>query len=250
MSTDEAGNRRRPGGATGTVALLAGLAAPAAAIGGAYLANTGRLLPYEGFRLFFLAGPLALLATIASIVALIRARGGRNRAAGAMGRVGMMFGVLTVAAVIGLVLPSADAPLINDITTDLEDPPAFVAANELPANVGRDMSYPAGFADQQRASYGHLGGKTVSQPPDVVFRQITEMLDRMDNVRIVDASPEDGRVEAEFVSTVFRFVDDVVIRVRAAERGSLVDVRSKSRDGKGDMGINASRIESLLTVIN
>lgn len=250
MSADQMEKTKRPGGAAGTIALLAGLAAPAAAIGGAYLANTGRLLPYEGFRLFAIAGPLGLFATLMAIVALIRARAGRNRAAGAMGRAGMLFGVLTIAAIIGLVLPSADVPLINDITTDLEDPPAFVASTELPANVGRDMSYPASFADQQRAGYGHLTGKTVSQPPDVVLRQIAEMLDGMDNARIVDVSPEDGRIEAEFVSTVFRFVDDVVVRVRPAERGSVVDIRSKSRDGKGDMGINASRIESLLTVIN
>jgi uncharacterized protein (DUF1499 family) len=34
------------------------------------------------------------------------------------------------------------------------------------------------------------------------------------------------------------------VRVRAAPNGSVVDVRSKSRDGQGDMGANAARIRA------
>jgi uncharacterized protein (DUF1499 family) len=44
---------------------------------------------------------------------------------------------------------------------------------------------------------------------------------------------------------VFRFVDDVLVRVRPADGGgALVDVRSKSRDGRGDLGVNAARIRA------
>ena len=44
---------------------------------------------------------------------------------------------------------------------------------------------------------------------------------------------------------IFRFVDDVVVRVRPAEGGgAIVDVRSKSRDGRGDLGANAARIRA------
>jgi uncharacterized protein (DUF1499 family) len=36
------------------------------------------------------------------------------------------------------------------------------------------------------------------------------------------------------------------VRVRPEGSGSRVDVRSKSRDGKGDLGANAKRIERFL----
>ena len=48
---------------------------------------------------------------------------------------------------------------------------------------------------------------------------------------------------------LFRFVDDVVVRVRPDGAGAKIDVRSKSRDGRGDMGTNAKRIRSLLGAI-
>jgi uncharacterized protein (DUF1499 family) len=52
-------------------------------------------------------------------------------------------------------------------------------------------------------------------------------------------------LEARDVSVVFRFVDDVVVRVRARESGSVVDIRSRSRDGRGDLGVNAARVRAL-----
>ena len=52
-------------------------------------------------------------------------------------------------------------------------------------------------------------------------------------------------------STLFRFHDDFVIQVRpAAETDySLVEMRSKSRDGKGDLGTNYNRIESFFRAL-
>ena len=45
----------------------------------------------------------------------------------------------------------------------------------------------------------------------------------------------------------FGFKDDVVVRVREnAEGGSLVDVRSVSRVGRSDLGVNAKRIGAIL----
>src|SRR5207302_11014140 len=41
------------------------------------------------------------------------------------------------------------------------------------------------------------------------------------------------------------FPDDVVIRVRAAEDGARVDMRSASRFGTHDFGANASRLRAL-----
>jgi uncharacterized protein (DUF1499 family) len=39
-------------------------------------------------------------------------------------------------------------------------------------------------------------------------------------------------------------VDDIRVRVRPSGEGSVVDVRSKSRVGRGDVGANAARIRA------
>ena len=56
-------------------------------------------------------------------------------------------------------------------------------------------------------------------------------------------------IEATDTTRVFRFVDDIAIRVRAEGMASVVDVRSKSRDGRGDMGANAARIRAFLSAL-
>ncbi len=52
-------------------------------------------------------------------------------------------------------------------------------------------------------------------------------------------------IEATDTSRMFRFVDDIAVRIRPDGTGSRVDVRSKSREGKGDLGVNAARIRRL-----
>ena len=44
--------------------------------------------------------------------------------------------------------------------------------------------------------------------------------------------------------------DDLVVRVRERGTGSVVDVRSVSRVGVSDLGINAKRIEEFLDRFN
>ena len=66
------------------------------------------------------------------------------------------------------------------------------------------------------------------------------------DVALVDEAA--GTVEATETSRFFRFKDDVVIRVRPAPGGgSLVDMRSISRVGGSDVGMNAKRVRAFLT---
>jgi uncharacterized protein (DUF1499 family) len=61
--------------------------------------------------------------------------------------------------------------------------------------------------------------------------------------------PGDGRLEATDRSAFFGFKDDVVVRVRASDAGSRLDVRSKSRVGLSDVGANARRVRAFLKLI-
>ena len=56
-------------------------------------------------------------------------------------------------------------------------------------------------------------------------------------------------IEASDTSGVFGFVDDTVIRISTNGDGSIVDMRSVSRVGRSDFGINAKRIEGFLRLL-
>jgi uncharacterized protein (DUF1499 family) len=61
---------------------------------------------------------------------------------------------------------------------------------------------------------------------------------------VVASDPGRGRLEATATTFWFRFTDDIVIRVRPQDAGSRLDIRSKSRVGRGDLGANARRIRA------
>ncbi|PKP80531.1 MAG: DUF1499 domain-containing protein [Alphaproteobacteria bacterium HGW-Alphaproteobacteria-18] len=63
---------------------------------------------------------------------------------------------------------------------------------------------------------------------------------------IVLAEPEEGRIEATQTSFWYGFKDDILIRVRPDEAGVRIDVRSVSRVGLSDLGVNARRVRDLL----
>jgi uncharacterized protein (DUF1499 family) len=140
-------------------------------------------------------------------------------------------------------------PRINDFTTDLADPPAFRHAATLPPNVGRDLGYPQDYAAIQRECCADLRPATLPMPPAAAYERAHRIAQSMPTWRITRADAAAGIIEATATSRVFQFVDDVVIRVRPAGGGSRVDVRSKSRDGKGDVGANTARIRAYVAAL-
>lgn len=238
-----------PGSLAARWSLLFGLAAPLLAGGGAYLASRELADPFIAFRIFGLALPVGLLGTIVGWIGLLRARGERNPRAKRASLAGSILSVLTLSGVVGLGLPSAGFPIINDITTDLADPPQFLKCAQLEGNRGRDMSYPRSFADQQRAGYPNLEGRVLPVAPEQAMDRARAALESLPGTEVIDVDFNAGRLEAISVSRVFHFVDDVVVRIRPEGSGSRIDMRSKSRVGKGDLGANAARIEGFMLAL-
>ncbi|MGC1455163.1 MAG: DUF1499 domain-containing protein [Nitrospirota bacterium] len=140
-------------------------------------------------------------------------------------------------------------PRINDITTDTENPPQFVSI--LPLR--KDATSPAEYggpkiAAQQIRAYPEVRPAVFSLPPDKAFALALAAAKKM-GWRIVDANPNEGRIEASDTTFWFVFTDDIVVRVRAVAEGSRVDVRSHSRVGLSDVGANARRIEEYMKVL-
>lgn len=137
-------------------------------------------------------------------------------------------------------------PYIHDISTDTEDPPAFVAVLPLRADARNPPEY-AGeeAAVQQREAYPDVRPLQLALPPGQVFDLALETA-RGQGWEIVAAVPEEGRIEATATTFWFGFKDDVVIRIAARDGGSRLDIRSKSRVGRSDVGANAERIRAFL----
>jgi len=72
---------------------------------------------------------------------------------------------------------------------------------------------------------------------------LIEVVDVMKRTRLVTVT--DDYIHAEFTSKIFRFVDDVEFLID--EENSLIHIRSASRKGHSDMGVNRKRVEAIRT---
>lgn len=218
---------------------------------GAISAFLRLVAPFHGFLVMVLGLAVGLAGLVTAMVGLHATRPHKQR----HGRSHALRGLLlSLAAVLFVLFPAVrvgEVPRINDITTDFDDPPIFVSAATLDANRNRDMVYPGTeFARQQREGYPDLSHMIVQAAPEVAFDKARAALKAMPRTRITGEDRQAGRIEAVQTSALFHFADDIVVRIRPFEDGSRIDVRSKSRDGKGDLGVNAARIRDLFARIN
>lgn len=142
---------------------------------------------------------------------------------------------------------AAGAPPIHDITTDTRNPPAFYTVARLRANASNPVAYEGeAVAEQQRRAYPDIQPLMFTGPQSVIFNDALATARDAMGWEIVSASREMGIIEATATTSWFGFKDDVVIRVMPASGITRVDVRSVSREGRGDMGVNAKRVRDFL----
>jgi uncharacterized protein (DUF1499 family) len=96
--------------------------------------------------------------------------------------------------------------------------------------------------------YPHLQPLTVNRPYDEVFREATAAVTSLPRWRLVSASMELGEIRAEVETPILRFVDDVTVKI-SGDNPVVVNVRSRSRVGKGDLGKNAKNISLFLETL-
>jgi uncharacterized protein (DUF1499 family) len=203
---------------------------------GPLLSFIGVLPGLYGFAMYGLGALMGLVGMVAGIVTTLRGKPGPGMAAVALG-----LGVLVVALFPRFM--TGGAPPINDISTDLEDVPAFTHAASAPENQERDMGYPEAFKPTVREFYKKLAPLRVSAAPDAVFQQALALAREQPRWQVTVVNPETRTFEGVVETRLFRFRDDFVVRIRPDGEGTRVDMRSKSRVGKGDLGANAKRIE-------
>ena len=203
--------------------------------------------------------PLPAIATLAgslffALVAMILALGafvviwrqglrGLGLAAAALG---IGFVMLAYPAYLGVLFYRL--PAVNDITTDPVDPPRFDA--RLRPRGANPIAYPGAAAMQlQRAAYPDIEPLLVSVPPLEAYDAALAVIKKRKWIIVDERAPQTGRREGRIAAVahtpIMGFRDDIVVRVRAAEDGARIDMRSASRYGRHDFGTNAARLRSL-----
>ena len=205
------------------------------------------LTPLTSFGLFSVGALLGgALTLVLAIIALFITRGGHDRTGKRRAWSSTLISVVLLGIVIVSAAPGRNAPPINDITTNPGDAPVFINAPQIAENQGRDMAYPKEFAAITRESYPNLKSLDIEQPALSTLPKIIDAA-RQSGWTVTAINMQAGLIEATDTTSIFRFVDDIVIRIRPLGPNlTVLDIRSKSREGKGDLGANAARIERFL----
>ena len=222
---------------TNSMALYLGLGSVIALVGGPVLAYLALVPPLVGFGIF--AGSLVLgtLAVLWGLFAQLRLP--RKRSFW-----GVLFGLPAIALVGTQLILHRGTPKINDVSTDLRDPPILQQASKDPALANVDLSYPAEFRDLVRSHYSSLSPQYLQAPAPAVFEAAKSVIKGRENWKITQADPSGLTIDGTSKSALFGFVDDFAVRVRPTGEGALVDMRSRSRDGESDFGANSDRIRA------
>ncbi len=201
------------------------------------------LLPRVAMYLGFAAGAVGALGLLTSVL------GGR-RVWALIALAGMLVGGASAYVPLRFRALGRSVPPINDITTDTEHPPEFRAVMPLrEAAQAEPVVYGgANTAALQKSAYPDIAPLVLDLTPDRALVLAVDQATRM-GWTIVNIDAAHGRLEATDRTLWYGFTDDIVVRVTADEGGARIDVRSKSRVGRGDIGTNAKRVRKYLAAV-
>ena len=198
----------------------------------------------------FLLGLAIVLAVVAVVAAFATfASVWQTGAPGAgIATKGLVLALLVLAWPGYLAVVAALLPVQNDVTTDLADPPSF--SRSRAALDARQGFVPAEY-DRLRGTElvdDDMGLKTIiiEQSPEAVMLLAQRAAANLGWLVIDSASPlgrtATGRIDAIARSFLFRLPDDITIRIRPGVEDTRIDVRSVSRIGRHDFGMNTKHV--------
>jgi uncharacterized protein (DUF1499 family) len=225
-----------------TLAVLAGVTTAFAGLGSRW----GWWHFTVGFGILQFGAIIGIAAAAISLVGGITTKQEHHVSLFIVAVAGILIGLISAGIPWSYKRAAEQMPDINDISTDMTNPPQFVKVMPLRQNVEVATVYGGSrIANQQRASYPDIKPLILPVPTSTAFAAaLKEAKNR--GWEIVNADASKGIIEAVATTFWFGFKDDVIVRITQVPGGSRVDMRSVSRVGTGDIGTNANRIKSFL----
>lgn len=195
-----------------------------------------------------LAGLAVLSALVAMAVIWQTGFRGVGLALAGMLLAGLLFAYPAYVAVQARTVPSLD-----DVSTDPDDPPSFLATPAARAARGRATPRKApSKVDRalQERLYPDLQSLSFEADVDEVEKAIHKLINRrrwtiLDEVKPVDFAT--GHIDLVVTSRVMGFPSDLTFRIRELGSRTQVDVRSVSRAGWQEQpGANGMRVEEII----
>jgi uncharacterized protein (DUF1499 family) len=208
-------------------------------------------LRFVDFQIALLALAVAvLIAVVAALLGLVGAVLSARDGSGNTKRAVAALVVALVALVVPLntVRQGAGVPMIHDITTDLEDPPIFVEVPRKRMNSDNSLDIDAEVLAAQKAYYTDIGPTMLLMAKSEAFEVVREAVEAS-GWKVHAQKANLGYIEATASTPFFGFRDDVIIRVTDQAGTARVDMRSASRVGLSDLGVNAGRIRNFMEMI-
>ncbi len=226
---------------------LAVLAAMVAAIG--IVSARSGLEPQSALAILGGAIVLALGAAACALVAFVVIWfSGRKGAARALA--GLLLAAVLLAYPAALAERMSRVPPLDDISTDVIDPPAFsLARRALAAREGETpASVPASLRAAQARAYPKILPILIDLDGPDAFSAVTKAITAA-GWRIVASEPPGGRkgqghIDAIASSLLLGFPFDITVRLRPLVGQTRIDLRSVARVHAFDLGDNPRNIEA------
>ena len=144
---------------------------------------------------------------------------------------------------VGMPLAAIAAPVTPPILASL-----FSFSGERPTRLGLDHGLlapcpttPNCVSSQSQDSQHQIAPLTYTGSPAAAIQQLKTLISELPRTEIIQAT--DHYLYAEFTSALMGFVDDVEFYVEPENH--QIQVRSASRLGESDLGVNRKRVEAI-----
>ncbi len=101
------------------------------------------------------------------------------------------------------------------------------------------------YSDHPQRKYADIAPLPLKGDGPATLARIKAIVEGMDGAKVMKSEP--GYLYAQFTTKLMKFVDDVEFWFDPA--ANAIQVRSASRVGRGDMGVNRKRIEAVRSAL-
>ena len=198
---------------------------------------TSHRVPFYGMTLAVMGSGIALLLSAGALVGGLGGNGKHMQKA----LIGLVLALLVLYLPLNFARRGAQVPVIHDISTDLKNPPVYVAVPAMRAPSDNSLDIDPNVQAAQRGYYTDIAPLFMDGMLQDNFDQALSAAEDM-GWQIIASDVDKGTIEATATTALFNFKDDVVIRLTQNGDKTRIDMRSASRVGQTDLGANAARI--------